>query len=65
MTQWSQRELQKKADKEEIHPAGGGSGASDTGSKKGNNKERELIFPILTSPMGELQVCEQDADYDE
>ena len=42
-----------------------GSGVSDTGSKKGNNKERELIFPILTSPMGELQVIDPDNEYDD
>ena len=67
MTQWSQRELQKKAAKEEIYPVQG-CGTSDTGSKKGgNNKEKELIFPILTSPMGELQVSEpaDAAEYDE
>lgn len=63
MTQWSQRELQKKAQKEDMHPPVA-CGTSDTGSKKGNNKEKELIFPILTSPMGELKVVDDTEDQD-
>ena len=27
-----------------------------------NNKEKELIFPILTSPMGELKVFEEEGE---
>ena len=53
MTLWSQKELQKKAVQENIL----GSGDSESGSKK-DDKDKvsgKLIFPILNSPMGELE----------
>ena len=57
MTQWSQKELQKKANQENIL----GSGDSDSGSKK-DEKEKisKFIFPVLNSPMGELEFLEMD-----
>lgn len=62
MTAWSQKELQKKAQKEDIHPHGHKASASDTGSKR-DHKEKELIFPVLAQPMGELQVVDPDGEY--
>ena len=40
MTQWSQKELQKKADTEGVDPAGAG----------------EFVFPVLKNPMGDLEM---------
>lgn len=38
-------------------------GVSDSGSKKDDKvKNKDLVFPILTSPMGELSVVDYDDD---
>ena len=61
MTQWSQKELQRKAAEEGVvAPTGDKKAAADK-----NTETSTLVFPVLNSPMGNLEMQETDADMGE